>query len=159
MRVLTCILVLITLLVGAFFGYCYYGAHMEIEGVSASIVPATDALGTYNEIKNQTAAGSFLGTVYREADFLMPESYSFLTLTVRMKNRGLLPQDWICIEVNPDNADIAMLYNDRTPTLSGSSRADFSATLLMREGASTSRTIAVTYYVLGVPFSTIYQMP
>ncbi|MCL1963650.1 MAG: hypothetical protein FWF69_01130 [Firmicutes bacterium] len=159
MRVFTCILLLVTLLAAAFLGYCYVNARMVIEGVSASQVAAADALGTYNQVKNQIAQGTFLGTVYRDANYVMPEGYTFLTLTVRMANHGILPQDWIRIELTPDAADIALLYNERTPTLAGMSRADFYATLLTHTGAHTSRTVKITYYVLGMPFSVSYQMP
>ena len=159
MRVFACILLLLTLLAAAFWGYCYHGAQMVIEGVAVSLSPAVDAMGTYNQVKTQVSQGTFLGRMYREANFLMPERYTFLTLTVRMSNRGLFPQDWIRIEVAPDPADIALLFNERTPSLSGMSRGDFHATLLMDTGASTSRALSVKYYVLGQPFTVSYQMP
>ena len=159
MRVIACILLLITLLAAAFLGYCYYGAQMTIEGVSVSLTPAVEALGTYNRVREQIEQGAFLGTVYRDADYLMPETYAFLTLTARMSNRGMFPQDWIAIEVAPDAADIVLLYSERTPSLPAMSRGDFHTTLLTHTGASTSRTITISYYVLGRPFSVSYEMP
>lgn len=156
MRIVAGILVLVTLLVGAFLGYCYYGAQMEIESVTATLTPATDALGTYNEVLDQLTNGTFMGTQYRETEFIMAENFAFLTLMVRMSNKGMLPQDWIQIEVQPDAADVLQLAADRTPTLSGNSRAEFSITLLTRTGVGTDRKITVTYYVLGRPFTVQY---
>ncbi len=158
MRVLAWILVLATVLVGAFFGYCYYGAQMQIEGVAAAMTPAVDALATYNELTEQIAQGTFYGGKYRDAEFIMPDGYAFLTLTVRMSNQGFLSQDWIRIEVVPDPADIVQLPESRTPTLAARTRADFSATVLTQLGASTSRKIIIHYYVLGREFSIEHQM-
>lgn len=158
MRVIACILIVITLLVGAFFGYCYYGTKMEIVGVAAVITPAKDALGTYNQMLDQLSEGSFLGVQYAEADFIMPDSYAFLTLNVRMRNHGIFPQEWIQIEVKPDASDILQLPADRTPSLATRTTADFGATLLTRTGADTARRITITYYVLGSPYSVEFEM-
>lgn len=158
MRVLAIIMLVITLLAGAFLGYCTWGAQMQIQGVSVTMTPATDALGTYNDIVHQLENGSFYGTKYREVEYVMPDSFAFLTLTVRMQNRGLLPMEWIRIEVAPDAADAVQLPESRTPTLAGSTRSDFSATVLTRTGASEARALTITYYVLGQKFTVSYQM-
>lgn len=158
MRVLACILVLITLVVGAFVGYCYYGAQMQIDGVAASLTPAAEAIGTYNDVRDKLANGTFIGTKYADAEFLMPESFAFLTLTVRMTNKGMFPMDWIELEVTPDVADILMLPAERTPSLAGSSSGDFSAILLTRTGVNTKRQVTVHYYVLGRAYTETFDM-
>lgn len=158
MRVIAGILVVLTLLVGAFFGYCYYGAQMEIIGVTTMVTPATEALGTYSQTWAQIQEGSFLGNSWRQADTSAPEAYEFLTLSVRMRNRGLFPMDWLVIEVTPQAADILQLPAERTPTLSARTTADFSTTLLTEAGGGTARTVTVTYYVLGSPFSATFEM-
>ena len=156
MRGLACVFVVITLLVGAFFGYVYYGTQMQVVGVAASMVPAVEVEATYDDIVRKLDNGSFLGEIYAETEFLMPDSYAFLTLTVRMQNRGMFPMDYIQFSVKPDSADIVQLPADRTPSLAGNSVADFSTTLLTRTGADTSREIAITYYVLGRQFTVTY---
>lgn len=156
MRIFAFVLLGITLVVAAFFGYCYYGAQMQIVGVAASLTPATEALGTYELVTGQMREGSFYGTVYQELEFTYPESYTFVSFTVRMRNRGLLPMDWIRIEVAPEENDILQLAADRTPSLAGGSTADFSTALLCRSGADADRKITLTYYVLGYPFRVEY---
>ncbi len=158
MRFLAAMLLIVVLLAAGFIGYCYWGATMEIEAVAASVVPAVEAMGTYNDTVRQIRDETFLGTRYRLDDFIMPDGYTFLTLTVKLRNRGILPQDWIRIEVLPNAADIAQLYTERTPSLGGMSAGELSATVLMRSGASTDRRIRVTYYVLGTQFSVEHQM-
>lgn len=158
MRILTGILVLLTLVVGIFFGYCYTGAQMRIESTAVTVTPATEALGTYESIRDNLANGSFYGEIFYETDLIMAESFEFLTISVRMANRGLFPMEWIRIEVTPDVADVVQLPADRTPSLASNSRADFSATVLTRAGANTNRKITVTYYVLGAEMSATYTM-
>lgn len=150
----------IVVIVGAFFGYCYYGMQMQIEGVAASLTPAPEAMEVYDTVMDQLANEAFFGTIYQEGtEFLMPESFAFLTLTARMTNRGIFPMDWVRIEVTPDSADILQIEADRTPTLTAQSRADFSTTVLTRAGADTQREITITYYVLGRQMSVSYRMP
>ena len=158
MRIFAGIMVFVVAVVGIFFGYCYYGAQMQIESVTAILTPAVEMADVYNDTLEALSLDAFYGEQYRESDFLMPDSYAFLTLTVRMANRGLLPQDWIRIEVRPDASDILQLPADRTPTLAAASRGDFSTTLLTRAGAATARTVIVTYYVLGHPYQVEYAM-
>ncbi len=158
MRVITSVLIIITLLIGAFLGYCYFGTQMKINSVMSAMTPAQEVLGTFNEVTMQVENGTFLGNRFREAEFAMPNSFSFLTLTVRMENPGFLPMDWIRISVAPDAADVLQLASPRTPSLAGNNRADFSTTILTRTGADTLRKIKVMYYVLGRPFEAEFTM-
>lgn len=158
MRIVAILMVLITLLVGVFFFYTYNGMRMEIEGVASMMTAAVDAIETYDGVRAQLANGSFYGQQFVETEFLMPDSFAFLTLTVRMRNPGILPMDWIRIEVEPDSADILQLPADRTPSLAAGTRGDFSTTLLTRTGASTLRRIIIHYYVLGTPLTVEHVM-
>ncbi|MDR0896912.1 MAG: hypothetical protein LBN04_03555 [Oscillospiraceae bacterium] len=149
MRVVACIVLLITLLVGAFLGYCYFGARMGIEGVTATLTPATDMPEQFAALREQVENGAFYGTKYRAADLTRPEDYAFLTLTVRMTNSGPLPQDWVRIEVTPTNADVLLLPADQPPTLSPGTSASLGAVLLTEKNAEWERHVRVTYYVMG----------
>ena len=159
MRILALILVLVVLLAGAFIGYCYYGAQMRIEGVGMALTPAGEAIGTYSGLLEQLENESFAGVVYHRPDFATADDFAFLTLAVRMGNRGVLPMDWIELAVQPGMADILQLPADRTPSLAPGTRGDFSTTLLTRAGADTARTITVTYYVMGTQYSKTFETP
>lgn len=149
MRVLAMILVFVTMLAGAFFGYCYYGAQMQIEGAAVSRVPATEAMGTLTNVQDRMRDSSFLGVSFREAELAEPALYEFQTITLRMKNRGMFPMDWIQFEVQPGVADVLQLPQERTPTLAANSTADFSADILTLSGAELRHTVNISYYVLG----------
>lgn len=158
MRILAGILALLTVLVAVFFGYCYMGAHMRVEMAVASAIPAADAAEAFADLRVQVNEGSFYGETYREADLSDADGYEFLTITVRMANPGLFPMEWIRLQVRPDVADVLQMANDRTPSLASGSRGDFSTTLLKLAGGDTRREVTVTYYVLGHPFSVVYDM-
>ena len=159
MRILAGILVLITLIVGTYVGYCYIGITMEIESVTSSWKAAVDDLETFNQINYQIENGSFSGVRVVEAPLPDPESMSFLTLTVRMRNRGLLPQDWIEIHIEPKDGDYLFLAQERTPTLAAGTLSDFSTILLTRASVDGSRSLRITYYVLGRQYQVDYAMP
>lgn len=159
MRIIAGILLLITILVGAYIGYCYVGIAMEIESVHAVWTPVTEDMDTYEHIKQQLAEGSFSGKRYMEEPFPDAEDMSFLTITVRMRNKGLLPQDWIELHVTPKEGDIAQLPMDRTPTLAARTRSELSTTLLVRTSVDSNRNVRVTYYVLGKQYQATYKMP
>lgn len=153
MRILASIILLLTVLVLGFFGYCYFGAQMQIVGIYPTLTPATNAATTYEEIKQQIEINAFSGTSYvAEPSLTTPAEYAFLTYTVRMRNPGLLPQDYIRIEVQNLPGDLLQLAADRTPSLASHTTSDFSATILVPAGSTeAARSIRVTYYVLGRP--------
>lgn len=159
MRFLTCLLLAATLLVGAFFGYGWYGAQMQVVGAGAVKTPAEDAQGAFSELREQLSLDAFYGHPFRQITFEGPENYAFVTLTVRMKNVGLFPMEWISIEVSPDAADIAQLAPEGdAPTLGRLSLGEYTATVLTLKDADTSRTFTVRYYVLGRLFEKQFVM-
>ena len=59
MRTITGILLVVVLAVGAFFGYCWYGARMQIAGAGTAVTPAADAGETFSSLRWQLSEGSF----------------------------------------------------------------------------------------------------
>jgi len=156
MRVIAVVLMVITLFVGVYFGYCYIGIPMQIDSVTAEWMRASDAAETFSHIERQVAEGFFSGKLYADPPLPEVSELAFLTLTVRMSNKGLLDQDWIELHVTPIEGDVAQLSQERTPTLAANTRADFSTTLLTGLDAEENREIRVTYYVLGRRYEVYY---
>ena len=153
MRIFACIVLLITIAAIGFFAFCYFGAQMHIVAVYPTITPAADAPEALAELRRQLQIGAFMGTIYHDVDLSNADAFVFLTLTIRMQNRGLLDQDYIQIHIQNKPTDILQLAVDRTPSLAGRSTADFSATLLIpAENVDALRSVRVTYYVLGRPY-------
>lgn len=149
-------LLVVTLLVAAFLGYCYVGTQMQIAQVTVRRTPAEEVPGTYEGIVQQVENESFLGKLYRETIFTGAEGYAFISLTLRMQNRGLFPMDWIQVDVLPGATDVLQLAQERTPSLAGNTTADYSVTVLARADAGASHQMRISYYVLGKPYTLEY---
>ena len=153
MRTITGILLVAVLAVGAFFGYCWYGAQMQLVGAGTAVTPAADAGETFSSLRWQLSEGSFCGDVLRQVDLGDASEYSFVTVNVRMKNIGLFPMEWIRIEVKPVAADILQLAPEGDPpTLARMSLGEYAATFLT-QGDGGARTYEISYYVLGRKFT------
>lgn len=153
MRTITGILLVVVLAVGAFFGYCWYGARMQIAGAGTAVTPAADAGETFSSLRWQLSEGSFCGDVLRQVDLGDASEYSFVTVNVRMKNIGLFPMEWIRIEVKPVASDILQLAPEGDPpTLARMSLGEYGVTFLT-QGDGGARTYEISYYVLGRKFT------
>lgn len=150
MRFLTCVIVAVTVLVGAFFGYCFYGAQVQLESVGTVKTPANEMMDSFSAVREQLSLDAFYGEQFRETEFEAPENYAFITLNVRMKNVGLFPMEWMRVEVEPNAADILQLApQGDAPTLERMSLGEYAVTVLTLADAETRHTLTVSYYVLG----------
>ena len=61
MRFLTCVIVAVTVLVGAFFGYCFYGAQVQLESVGTVKTPANEMLDSFSAVREQLSLDAFYG--------------------------------------------------------------------------------------------------
>ena len=158
MRTITGILLIVVLAVGAFFGYCWYGAQMQIVGAGTAVTPAQNAAETFASLRWQLSEGSFCGDVLRQAELGDASAYSFVTVNVRMKNIGLFPMEWVRIEVKPVAADILQLAPEGDPpTLARMSLGEYAATFLT-QGDGGARTYEISYYVLGRKFTKAFTV-
>ena len=153
MRFITGVLMVVVLAVGAFFGYCWYGAQMQIVGAGTAVTPAADAMDTFASVREQLAQDACYGEKFRDVDFGGAENYSFVTLNVRMKNIGLFPMEWVRVTVEPVAADILQLPPEGDPpTLARLSMGEY-AVAFLTQGEGGARTYRVIYYVLGRQFT------
>ena len=106
MRVFTWILLIITVLALAVFGYGYYGLRVQTGEMNAVVTPAANALEQFEALRTQMDNDSLTGRVYRKEALGNPEDYVFVTYTVRVKNIGLIPAEWIELVITPGEGDI-----------------------------------------------------
>lgn len=159
MRFLACLMLVVVLAVGAFFGYCYYGAQMQVVGVGAVKTPAGDMIDAFSAMREQLSLDAFYGETFRQVEFEAPERYAFVTFNVRMKNMGIFPMEWVRIEVQPNAADILQLAPEGdAPTLARLSMGEYAATILTLAEAGTDHTFTLSYYVLGQKFEKTFTM-
>ncbi len=153
MRFITGVLLVVVLAVGAFFGYCWYGAQMQIVGAGTTVVSADEAMSEFASVREKLSLDAFYGEEFREVEFGEAQNYSFVTVNVRMKNIGLFPMEWVTVTVRPVAADILQLPPEGDPpALARLSVGEYGATFLT-QGDGGARTYEISYYVLGRQFT------
>ena len=151
------IAVLLVTVIGA--GVVLYGLTMfepQVESVQITATPAVQAQNVFASLMEQAALGTFSGRLFGETEGLRAEACTFLTYTVRLKNRGFFPAEWISLHVEPlqsaDGAgrDVLQLGDTGAYVLAQGSTGDMQATIL-REGdaGEQRRMLKVICYVFG----------
>lgn len=150
MKVLA-IVVLIVTIAGA--GTVLYGLNTlspVVELAQANATPASQAQDIFDGVMGQVNHATFTGRVFAQPGALNSEDCTFLTYTVRLRNRGFFPAEWISLDVTPIEGDVLQLDNVQANVLGAGSRGDIAATILHAGDASqTQRAFTVTCYVFG----------
>ena len=125
-----------------------------VEQITVTATPAIDAQDAFYAVMDEVQTGTFAGKQFADADGLSIHDCTFLTYTVRLKNRGFFPAEWISMRVRPAASDagrdILQLGDTGAYVLGAQSRGDLRATILCAGDASdTQRALDVTCYVFG----------
>ena len=154
MRVFTWILLIITVLALAVFGYGYYGLRVQTGEMSAVVTPAANALEQFEALRAQMDNESLTGRVYRKEALGNPEDYVFVTYTVRVKNVGLIPAEWIELVITPGESDILEVDIADAQVLGAMREGDLKTVILQKgDGSDTARAAQVQYYAFGSPYA------
>lgn len=150
MRVLA-IAVLIVTIAGA--GAVLYGINTlapVVEQTSMLVTPAAQAQEIFDQAVAQVRDGTFTGHVFGDVSGLNAQDCTFLTVTVRLANRGFFPAEWIALQVQPAEGDVLQLDNVQANVLASGHQGDVSATVLHAGGAENAqRAFTVSCYVFG----------
>ena len=150
------IVALVATIAGA--GAVLYGINTLVPAaaqVTVNAVPAAQAQQTLEDALSQVAQGTFAGHVFAPADGMAAEGASFVTVSVRLKNRGFFPAEWIALSVIPredaaaGTRDVLQLDNYGANVLAAGSQGDISATVLTTIAPEQPLTLEVSCYVLG----------
>ena len=154
MRVFTWILLIITVLALAVFGYGYYGLRVQTGEMNAVVTPAANALEQFEALRTQMDNDSLTGRVYRKEALGNPEDYVFVTYTVRVKNVGLIPAEWIELVITPGESDILEVDIADAQVLGAMREGDLKTVILQKgDGSDTARAAQVQYYAFGSPYA------
>ncbi|MFR8178403.1 MAG: hypothetical protein ACLVB5_15575 [Christensenellales bacterium] len=113
---------------------------------------AQDAADTFAALVSQLENNTFGGKIFGGTGDLRAEECAFVTYTVRLKNRGFFPAEWISMELlEPAESDVLALPDDSRHALPAGSMGDMQLTVLRRTDAQTgaARVLRVTCYVFG----------
>ncbi|MDR1600446.1 MAG: hypothetical protein LBS11_11350 [Oscillospiraceae bacterium] len=150
MKRLAAALLVIVALVGGAALYLRLSANLSAQGAYIEVHPAAGSLAVFDDLKARLEDGSFTGEVVSDADLGSPDGYEFLVYTVRLRNYGMLPAEWIRIEIAPEREwDVIALGETRGFSLAAFSTGALSGTMLARSGGNPARTVTIRYYVYG----------
>ena len=94
------ILALVATIAGA--GAVLYGINTlrpQVVQTAASEMRAQDAADTFAALVSQLENNTFGGKIFGGTGDLRAEECAFVTYTVRLKNRGFFPAEWISMEL------------------------------------------------------------
>ena len=154
MKVLAIAALLVTIAGAAAVLYGVNTLAPVIEQVNAAVTPALQAQEVFDAALTQVRDGTFTGRLYGETDGLTAQGCSFVTYSVRLKNRGFFPAEWISLIIRPvkeaGGYDVLQLDNSGGNVLASGSEGDMAATILVAgDTASTQRQFDMVCYVLG----------
>lgn len=113
-------------------------------------IPAEQAKEIFDAAASQVKHETFTGRAFAGVSGLEAQDCTFLTYTVRLKNRGFFPAEWITLDVQPAEGDVLQLDNVQANVLPSGTEGDIAATILHRGDASdTKRAFVVSAYVFG----------
>ena len=108
------ILALVATIAGA--GAVLYGINTlrpQVVQTAASEMRAQDAADTFAALVSQLEINTFGGKIFGGTGDLRAEECTFVTYTVRLKNRGFFPAEWISMELlEPAEGDVLALPDD-----------------------------------------------
>ncbi|MBR5302923.1 MAG: hypothetical protein IKU38_08820 [Clostridia bacterium] len=145
------IAVLIVTIAGA--GAVLYGINMlapVVEQTQVLATPAAQAQDVFDSAMAQVSSGTFTGRMFAQPGTLAAQDCTFLTYTVRLKNKGFFPAEWVSLDIQPAEGDVLQLDNVQANVLASGSRGDMNATVLhVGDASHTPRSYIVNCYVFG----------
>ncbi len=142
------ILAALALLAGVLAAYQAFNEELTVTGTGVSATDASDASDAYDAWTRAVAGRQFLGITYGQSA-APKESSRFVTYTLRLRNRGLLPADMVELQLMSDAGDVASYQSPDVLSIGAGEEKTLSLTLLTREGTGLRRDLLVTYYVWG----------
>jgi len=122
----------------------------QVVSVTTTVIPAEQEAAAFDAIRAQLDDGLFGGRLFAQEAPAQVEGYSFVTYTVRLKNRGFFPAEWISLDVTPLEGDVLQLENGGANVLLSGTQGDMNVTLLTSlNPAQQARMITVECYVFG----------
>ena len=158
MKALAKFLTFVTVLVFLAGGYIYWAAEINVVPGGGLVESAADRTSAFESIRQSTELGSPDLIMFEDAITAGPDQYVFVTYTLRLRNRNILPAEWLQIDLIPQAGDVLMV-KATVEDIPGFSEQLVSVVLLTdRTTASYARSATLSYYVYGHEFSVPVQL-
>ena len=127
-----------------------------VEQVTVTATPAEQVQDTFDSIVHSIQEGTFGGRVYADAAGLEAKDCTFMTYSVRLKNKGFFPAEWVSLafvpreDVQNRTKDYLQVDNFGANVLAGGSVGDINTTILTTiDPANAVARIEGSCYVFG----------
>lgn len=145
-------ILLILALVGV--GYLYMTCTVTVDAAGVIAVDAATQPELLDQLREQMASGSVVGTAFSTGELKASDAYQFYTYTVRLTNHCMITADMVEVQVTPMDGDVMQLGDTAPKALGSQATGDIQATILTTKDMHAVRELTVTYYMWGIPFST-----
>lgn len=147
MRTVAWIMVALVLCVGAALAYSLYAAELGAVVIGVEVTPASDRAEEFSALRQAVEERSLIGVLFLAEPLGEPGEYEFHTYTVRGKNNGFLPADWIRMDVRPEAGDVLQIDKESANQLPAMSEGVMELTVLAKRGSGAERELSMTYFI------------
>ncbi|MCL2544745.1 MAG: hypothetical protein FWE77_02370 [Clostridia bacterium] len=155
MRILAWTLFLITICVGLLIAYSLYAAELGVTHAEVRVVPAGELVTQFQALHRASQERALLGRQFQEGPTDDPDAYEFHIYTVHLRNNGLIPADWVRLDVRPEPGDVLQAESESAGHLPAMSSGEIQLMVLAQRGTGASRQLSLTYFI----WSRSYHIP
>jgi len=146
-------LLIITICVGLLIAYSLYAAELGVTSAEVRVVPAGEMITQFHGLHRAVQERALLGKQFQEDFTDDPNAYEFHIYTVHLRNNGLIPADWIRLDVRPEPGDVLQSDSEGAGRLPAVSSGAIQLVVLAQRGAGAARQLSLTYFVWGRSYS------
>lgn len=159
MRVAAWTLLVIAICVGLLIAYSLYGAELRVEQAQVRVVPADDMITQFQSLHRAVQERALLGKQFEEGPTDDPDAYEFHVYTVRIRNDGLIPADWVRLDVQPEPGTVLQSDSESVSQLPSLGSGEIQLVVLARRGSSTASRLSLTYFIWSRSYNVSVAMP
>ncbi len=146
---LTKVLTGITMAVLVFLLIALYGAVLQVRLVSFEAVSAAETPERFNQLYAAARRDDMGSDLYKRPASEDAADYNLITITLQVKNAGVLPAEWLSFQLSPLPGDVALFAGEATD-IGPFGTQTITITLLSEVEAETDRReVWAEYYVFG----------
>lgn len=149
MKAVSIILSLILFLMLAFGAFFFAGSTLQTQ-VSCIRAEASQYPDAFDSIRSIVSSGSAPRQFVAD-DLSDPTGYALLDVNITLTNRGIFDAEWLNIQVEPAEGDIAVYsLSGDSADVPARSAGQINLKLVTRAPQNSVRTVTIQYYVYGI---------
>lgn len=161
MKTVFIILLCLALAFAGLIAYELVSISLSVTFDTARMIPCAEQQAQYDRWAALLEADAVQGTVFDEKALKPADSMGFLVYTLHIKNTGLLPAEMVEVQVSPAKGDVLAVTGDVSMgkdinlgrDIAPGREETLQLLLLTDKENHAVRTLIITYYIWGHPFT------